>query len=218
MSLLLLPSVFYSQYVVKFSKRFYLIICLIFFLENNLITQKQSGFKPGDSCINQLLSITHEIYKSFNDGFEGRECFLDISKAFDKVWHQGIIFKLRQNDILGELLNILSDFLSNRRQRVVLIVQTSPRAIINSGVSQGSILASLLFSIYINDLTEVLTSTVKLFADDTSLFSLLHNISASTKGPDEDMNKINNWVFQWKINFNPDDSKQAQEVLFSRKL
>ena len=101
--------------MVKFSKRFYLIICLIFFLENNLITQKQSGFKPGDSCINQLLSITHEIYKSFNDGFEGRERFLDISKAFDKVWHQGIIFKLRQNDILGELLNILFDFLSNRR-------------------------------------------------------------------------------------------------------
>ena len=204
--------------MVKFSKRFYLTICLIFFLENNLITQKQSGFKPGDSCINQLLSITHEIYKSFNDGFEGRERFLDISKAFDKVWHQGIIFKLRQNDILGELLNILSDFLSNRRQRVVLIVQTSPRAIITAGVSQGSILASLLFSIYINDLTEVLTSTVKLFADDTSLFSVLHNISASTKGSNEDMNKINNWVFQWKMNFNPDDSKQAQEVLFSTKL
>ena len=189
-----------------------------FVLENNLITQKQSGFKPGDSCINQLLSITHEIYKSFNDEFEGRKRFLDISKAFDKVWRQGIIFKLRQNDILGELPNILSDFLSNRRQRVVLIVQTSPRAIITTGVSEGSILASLLFSVYINDLTDVLTSTVKLFADDTSLFSVLHNISASAKEPNEDLNKINNWVFQWKMNFNPDDSKQALEVLFSRKL
>ena len=189
-----------------------------FVLENNLITQKQSGFKPGDSCINQLLSITHEIYKSFNDELEGRKRFLDISKAFDKVWRQWIIFKLRQNDILGELPNILSDFLSNRRQRVVLIVQTSPRAIITTGVSEGSILASLLFSVYINDLTDVLTSTVKLFADDTSLFSVLHNISASAKEPDEDLNKINNWVFQWKMNFNPDDSKQALEVLFSRKL
>ena len=59
-----------------------------FVLENNLITQKQSGFKPGDSCINQLLSITHEIYKSFNDELEGRKRFLDISKAFDKVWRQ----------------------------------------------------------------------------------------------------------------------------------
>ena len=56
-----------------------------FLIENNLISSNQSGFKPGDSCINQLLSITHEIYKSFDDGFEVRGVFLDISKAFDKV-------------------------------------------------------------------------------------------------------------------------------------
>ena len=59
-----------------------------FLIENNLISSNQSGFKPGDSCINQLLSITHEIYKSFDDGFEVRGVFLDISKAFDKVWHK----------------------------------------------------------------------------------------------------------------------------------
>ena len=58
-----------------------------FFIANELISSNQSGFKPGDSCINQLLSITHEIYKSFNDGYEVRGVFLDISKAFDKVWH-----------------------------------------------------------------------------------------------------------------------------------
>ena len=56
-----------------------------FFLANNLVAPNQSGFKPGDCCINQLLSITHEIYSSFDDGFEVRSVFLDISKAFDKV-------------------------------------------------------------------------------------------------------------------------------------
>ena len=56
-----------------------------FFIENGLISQNQSGFKPGDSCINQLLSITHEIYKSFDDGWEVSGVFLDITKAFDKV-------------------------------------------------------------------------------------------------------------------------------------
>ena len=65
-----------------------------FFLSNNLLAPNQSGFKPGDSCINQLLSITHEICSSFDDGFEVRSVFLDISKAFNKVWHKGIIFKL----------------------------------------------------------------------------------------------------------------------------
>ena len=68
-----------------------------FFIRNNLISSNQLDFKLGDSCIYQLLSITHEIYQSFDNGFEVRGIFLDISKAFDKVWHKGFIFKLKQN-------------------------------------------------------------------------------------------------------------------------
>ena len=109
-----------------------------FFLDNKLISTNQSGFKPGDSCINQLLSITHEIYKSFDDGLEVRSVFLDISKAFDKVWHEGVISKLKQNGISGDLLNILTDFLSNRKQRVVLNGQVSTWTSVNAGVPQGS--------------------------------------------------------------------------------
>ena len=78
----------------KFFERLIFNEMFSFFLANNLLAPNQSGFKPGDSCINQLLSITHEIYSSFDDGFEVRSVFLDISKAFDKVWHEGIIFKL----------------------------------------------------------------------------------------------------------------------------
>ena len=81
-----------------------------FFIQNNLITPNQSGFKTGDSCINQLISITHEIYKSFDDSYEVRGVFLYISKAFDEVWRQGVHYKLRQNGISGELSNILTDF------------------------------------------------------------------------------------------------------------
>ena len=96
-----------------------------FFNENNLISPKQSGFKPGDSCINQLISITHEIYEALDAGFEVRSVFLDISKAFDKVWHEGVLFKLSQNGISGNLLKLLTDFLKNRKQRVTLNGQTS---------------------------------------------------------------------------------------------
>ena len=67
-----------------------------YFVGNDLISQNQSGFKPGDSCINQLISITHERYQSFDDGLEVRGVFFDISKAFDKVWHEGLIYKLKQ--------------------------------------------------------------------------------------------------------------------------
>ena len=86
-----------------------------FLIENNLISSNQSGFKSGDSCIKQLLSTTHEIYKSFGNGFEVRGVFLNISKAFNKVWHEGIIFKLKQNGISGKLLSVLSDFLKDRK-------------------------------------------------------------------------------------------------------
>ena len=128
-----------------------------FFIENDLISQHQPGFKPGDSCINQLLSITHEIYQSFDEGFDVRSVLLDTSKAFDEVWHNGLIFKLKKNGISGNLLNLLSNFLRNKKQRVVLTGETFSWADVNAGVPQGSILCPLLFLIYINDLADGLS-------------------------------------------------------------
>ena len=76
-----------------------------FFTDSELISSNQTGFKPGDSCINQLLCITHDIYQSFDNGHETRAVFLDISKAFYKVWHEGLLYKLKQNGISGNRLN-----------------------------------------------------------------------------------------------------------------
>ena len=89
-------------------------------LENNFFLPNQSGFKPGDSSINQILSITHEIYNSFDEGLELRSVFLDISKDFDKVWHKGLHFEFSQNARYSNLLDLLSSFLSDRKQRVLL--------------------------------------------------------------------------------------------------
>ena len=90
------------------------------FTENNLIYPNQSGFKAGDSCINQLLSITHEFYKFFDDGLEIRGIFSDVSKTFDEVWHKGLLYKLKQNHTSGKLFHIITDFLNFKKQRVVL--------------------------------------------------------------------------------------------------
>ena len=152
---------------------------LEFFTENELISHNQSGFKPGDSCTNQLLCINHDIYQSLDDGLETRGVFLDISKAFDKVWHEGLLFKLKQNGISGNLLNVITDFLYQRKQRVVLNGQHSSWTNVQAGVPQGSILGPLFFLIYINDLSDGLTSNPKLLVDDTSLFSVVQNINST---------------------------------------
>ena len=154
------------------SKIFERIIChnmLKYFLDNNLISPKQSGFKPGDSCINQLLSITHDIFTSFDIGLGVRGVFLDISEAFDKVRHGGLLYKLKQNGIKDKLLCLLIEFLKNLQQRLVLNGQFSLWAKVNAGVPQRSILG--WFLIYISDLPNGFQSNLKLFADDTSLSS-----------------------------------------------
>ena len=139
----------------------------------NLLNINQSGFRANDSCINQLISITHEIYRAFNcnPSLEVRGIFLDLSKAFDKVWHQGLLFKLESFGIRGKLLNLLEDYLSNR-------------------FPQGSIVGPLMFLIYINDLPDGLNSIAKLFADDTSLFSIVQDPNESAKYLNLDLSVI----------------------------
>ena len=115
--------------------------------------------------------------------------FLDISKAFDKVWHQGLLYKLKQNGILGNLLETLTDFLKDRKKGVALNGQNSSWANIESGVPEGSILGLLLFLIYINGLPDNLSTNVKLFPDDTSLFSVVHDIATSSCDLNYDLNE-----------------------------
>ena len=138
-----------------------------YFPEKNLILPKYSGFRPGDSCTNHLLSLAHWILSGFDDGHEVSGVFLDISKAFDRVWHEGLLFKLQ---ILGKLITLIKYFLSCRKKRVVLNGQHSLYADVKVGVPQGSILAPLLFLIYITDLPNGLNSKVKLFAADAICF------------------------------------------------
>ena len=93
-----------------------------FLCENQLLTPSQSGFRPGDSTINQLLSITHKIYSAFEEfpSRETRTVFLDIAKALDKVWYDGLLLKLKSYSISGCMLTVIKDFINNRHQRVVL--------------------------------------------------------------------------------------------------
>ena len=190
-----------------------------YLINNQLLSEKQSGFRKGDSCVSQLISITHNIYRAFdcNPSLETRGVFLDISKAFDKVWHKGLLFKLKSYGVEGKAYKLLENYLSNRKQRVLLNGQFSSWLPLNAGVPQGSVLGPLLFLIYINDLSENLTSETKLFADDTSIFSIAFDVNRTAEELNKDLNVIKDWAFQWKMSFNPDPNKQATEVIFSHK-
>ena len=111
-----------------FSKMFERLTCNAMFkhsLDSNLISSNQSGFKPADSCINQLIAITHDLFKGFDEGLEVRGVFLDISKGFDKVCNEGFISELRRNGICCNLLQLLISFLDSRKQQVLLNDQCS---------------------------------------------------------------------------------------------
>ena len=131
---------------------------------------------------------------------------------------RGLLFKLKQNDISGNLSNVITDFFYQMKQRIVFNGQYSSWTNIKAGVPQGSLLETLYFLIYINNLSDDLTSNSKLFGDDTSLFSVIHNIDLAANDLNSDLMKIRNQVFQWKMRFNPNPNKQAQEVISSRKI
>ena len=170
-----------------------------FFTKNDLTSHNQSEFKPCNSCINQLLLITHKIYKSFDHGLDVRVVFLDISKSFDKIWQKGLIYKLKQNGILDKLLDGITNFLNSRKQRVALNGQFSSRTSLEAGVlPQGLILGPLLFLIYINNLSDDLITKVKLFADGISLFSVVHDVNTSANNLNNDLRKSNDWATQWR--------------------
>ena len=166
-----------------------------------------------------MLIITHKIVSSFdcNPSLEVRSIFLDISKAFDKVWHEGLLYKLKSFGISGNLLNLIKHYLTDRSQRVLLSGQCSNWQPILAGAPQGSILGHLLFLIYMNDLSDGLKSNVILSADDTSLFSVVKNKEESDCDLTNDLDIVSIWAYNWKMSFNPDPKKPAKEVLFSRK-
>ena len=122
-----------------------------------------------------------------------------MSKAFDRVWYDSLIDKIKCIGINGMLLKLIKSFLGNNFQRVVLNGQTSSWEPLRAGMPQDSVLGPLLFLIYINDLLKNLSVNTKLFADDTSIFSILKNISLSTNQLNSHLEKNSNWTYQWKM-------------------
>jgi hypothetical protein len=178
--------------------------------DNNLISPHQSGFQPGDSTVNQLSYLYHTFCEALDKKKDVRIVFCDISKAFDKVWHAGLLYKLKTFGIHGSLLRWFKSYLSERYQKVVIKGQHSEVGLIRAGVPQGSVLGPLLFLIYINDITAITTSNIKLFADDTSLYIEVDSPNSTNMASatlNADLDSLQQWADQWLINFSPSKTK-----------
>ena len=169
---------------------------------HSIITPFQSGFQAGDSTVNQLLYLCNEISNALDNNKELRIIFLDISKAFDRVWHKGLLFKLKSIGVSGNILAWFEDYLSDRYQRVCIKNSASSWKKISAGVPQGSILGPLLFIVFINDIVNEIRSFLRLFADDTCVFEVIDDPIASAAALNEDLRKILAWARTWLVLFN----------------
>ena len=186
-----------------------------FLRDTNALTPFQSGFVPGDSTTNQLTYLYDHFIKALDQGKEVRVVFFDIRKAFDRVWHAGLLDKLQSYGISSQLHKWFQSYLENRQQRVVLPGAESDWSGVGAGVPQGSILGPLLFLIYINDIVAGLNSNIRLFADDTSLSMVIDNPVTDAAKINEDIAKISEWAGKWLVSFN---QTKTESLILSRKV
>ena len=168
---------------------------------NKTINCAQHGFQECCSCLTQLLECLNDWTENYDNLHQTDIIYLDFSKAFDSVPHQRLIYKLRKVGVRGKVLDWIEAFLTNRRQRVVLRNGTSGWQHVKSGVPQGSILGPLLFLIYVNDMPDSISSTSKMFADDTKAYREIIRIDDCQR-LQEDLNSLQCWSLTWLLGFN----------------
>ena len=164
-----------------------------FWSEHQDLNPHQFGYLKGKSTLAQLLSCFHDWSSSRNNSKITDVVFLDLSKAFDSVPHECLLLKLKKYGIDGSLLLWFRQFLTNRQQRVGIHGTYSKWSAVTSGVPQGTILGPILFLIYVNDIPNIVKSSVKLFADDTKIYrELIHDSNTSVL--QSDLDSLEEWT------------------------
>ena len=167
-----------------------------------ILNDNQHGFRRGRSCETQLLEFVEELTTNLEGGRQTDIIILDFAKAFDRVNHSLLVHKLQCYGIKGSTITWIANFLSDRRQAVVVDGSCSSYARVRSGVPQGSVLGPCLFLAYINDLPEKLTALSRLFADDTAVYRMVYSGTDQVQ-LQQDFHRIMEWEESWDMLFHP---------------
>ena len=170
--------------------------------EHNILTDAQHGFRCKRSCETQLIATIQELARGLSEGKQLDVILLDFAKAFDKVPHQRLLYKLNYYGVRGQTLSWIESFLRDRKQHVLVEGAKSDEAEVTSGVPQGTVLGPLLFLAFINDLPSVVDSQARLFADDCLLFRQIDSLHDSNK-LQEDLSALEKWESDWQMSFHP---------------
>ena len=172
-----------------------------FLVKHKLLNSSQHGFLKARSCLTNMLCFLEEITKWIDVGSPVDIIYLDFQKAFDKVPHQRLLLKLKAHGIGDSITDWIEQWLTDRRQRVVVDGEVSNWKSVLSGVPQGSVLGPILFLIYINDLDDSITSNVLKFADETKLFRKV-NTDGDKQHLQNDLDRLVKWSEKWQMLFN----------------
>ena len=173
--------------------------------KRQLIPNEQYGFRERHSTIDQVHRLTSEISKALEEKKYCCAAFLDSAQAFDRVWHEGLLFKLRCN-LPPAYSDLLASYLKERLFRVKCGVTTTNWYPIAAGVPQGSVLGPLLYLVYTHDIPQHPNTTTALFADDTAILAIAKTQDLATSQLQSALDDVALWTRSWKIRLNPDKS------------
>src|SRR5664279_1659424 len=181
---------------------------------NNLLSRNQTGFRKGMGTLDHIARLQDIINRNIRNKGHVLSVFLDFEKAFDLIWKEGLLYKLRKKGITDNTLNWINNFLSNRTIQVMVGNTLSSIRQIENGTAQGSIISPLLFLIMIDDITDKLGNVdTALFADDSTIFKAGKNVSYISKEIQKALKEVETWCDKWGFKIS---TAKTTVVLFSR--
>lgn len=182
--------------------------------ENNALPHEQFGFRPGHSTELQVARLVEFITEGMTRKQSSSMVCLDISKAFDKVWHNGLVYKLRRLNFSTKMIQLIQSFLHKRKSVAKIEEALSDPIALEAGVPQGSVLSPLLYSLYTHDPPRTRHTILALYADDMTVAARSKNCNLTTRYVQEELENLENWLSRWKIKTNP---QKTQAIFFTKR-